>query len=155
MPKDKAEAKGSTGVRLVADSFNMSSVSLYASLGFEVKEPLLLMSGRPASKPSPEIEVRSLESDDVDDCASLCRKVHGFERTNELRDALKNLSPLVALRKGKLVGYALTFTKWPSNHAVADIEEAIEALLLVAATLNSEPLSFLLPVRQQSFIAGD
>lgn len=141
-------AQGSTGVRLVADSFNMSSVSLYASLGFEIKEPLLLMSGRPASKPSREIEVRPLENDDVGDCAALCRRVHGCERTNELRDAVINLSPLVAFREGKVAGYALTFTTWPSNHAVADGEEAIQSLLLAAAILNSGLLSFLLPVRQ-------
>jgi len=141
-------AQGSTGVRLVADSFNMSSVSLYASLGFEIKEPLLLMSGRPASKPSREIEVRPLENDDVGDCAVLCGRVHGCERTNELRDAVINLSPLVAFREGKVAGYVLTFTTWPSNHAVADGEEAIQSSLLAAAILNSGPLSFLLPVRQ-------
>ena len=31
----------SRGVRLVQDSFNMASLSLYASLGFDVKEPLV------------------------------------------------------------------------------------------------------------------
>jgi predicted N-acetyltransferase YhbS len=40
-------ARGAVGVRLVQDSFNMLSISLYASLGFEVKEPLLLMRGKP------------------------------------------------------------------------------------------------------------
>ena len=30
---------GSMGIRLVQDSFNMASLSLYASLGFDVKEP--------------------------------------------------------------------------------------------------------------------
>jgi GNAT superfamily N-acetyltransferase len=40
-------ARGAVGVRLVQDSFNMLSISLYASLDFEVKEPLLLMRGKP------------------------------------------------------------------------------------------------------------
>lgn len=39
------------GIRLVQDAFNARSLSLYASLGFEVREPLLLMQGRPKSKP--------------------------------------------------------------------------------------------------------
>ena len=40
------------------------------------------------------------------------------------------------------------------NHAVAETEEALRALLLGAAAMNSEPLSFLLPVRRQSFFVG-
>ena len=141
-------AQGAIGVRLVQDTFNMLSVSLYASVGFEVKEPLLLMHGRPTSTPSLAVKVRPLKHDDLDDCAALCGRVHGFERINELRDAAKTLSPLVASRNGKLTGYALTLTKWQRNHAVAETEEDLQALLLGAAAMNSEPLSFLLPVRQ-------
>ena len=141
-------ASGTVGVRLVQDFFNMLSVSLYASLGFEVKEPLLLMRGKPASKPRPEIEVRPIKSNDVADCAALCSRVHGFERHNELLDALEALSPLVALREGRVTAYTLGLTTWSRSHAVADTEEHMEALLLGAASMNSEPLSFLLPVRQ-------
>lgn len=126
----------------------MLSVSLYASLGFEVKEPLLLMIGRPQSKPAFGIEVRPFKNDDLDRCAELCKRVYGFERDTELRDALRTLSPMVALRGGKLTGYALTLTKWPRNYAVAETKEDMQALLLGAAAMNSEPLSFLLPVRQ-------
>ena len=116
-------SRGAVGVRLVQDSFNMISISLYASLGFEVKEPLLLLRGRPTSKPSLGVEVRPLNSDDLSDCAALCRRVHGFEQLNELRDAAKTLSPLVSLRAGRITAYALTLTMWPRNHAVADTEE--------------------------------
>jgi GNAT superfamily N-acetyltransferase len=141
-------SRGAVGVRLVQDSFNMLSVSLYASFGFEVKEPLLLMRGRPTSKPSLAIEVRPLESDDLGACAALCRKVHGFERLNELRDAAKTLSPLVALRERRITAYALTLTMSSRNYAVAETQEDMKALLLGAAAMNSEPLSFLLPVRE-------
>ncbi len=126
-------AHDAAGVRLVQDSFNMLSMSLYASLGFEIKEPLLLMRGKPAGKPLLGIEVRPLKSEDLDECAELCRRVHGFERLNELKDALQSLSPLVALREGRIV------------------DEDMKALLLGAAAMNAEPLSFLLPVRQASF----
>lgn len=37
-------------VRLLQDSFNMGSMSLYASLGFEVKEPVTLMRGKPSEE---------------------------------------------------------------------------------------------------------
>ena len=45
-------AEAARGVRLVADAFNTRSVALYASLGFEVKEPLLLVRGAPRSGPA-------------------------------------------------------------------------------------------------------
>ena len=145
-------ARGAAGVRLVQDSFNMLSISLYASLGFEVKEPLLLMSGKPNDKPSPGVEVRPLKSEDLDECAELCKRVHGFERRNELKDALQSLSPLIALREDHVVAYAVAVTSSSRNHAVADTDEDMQALLLGAAAINAEPLSFLLPVRQASFL---
>src|ERR687885_2048852 len=36
---------GAAGIRLLQDSFNTLSLALYASLGFEVTEPIALMSG--------------------------------------------------------------------------------------------------------------
>ncbi len=141
-------SRSAVGVRLVQDSFNMLSVSLYASLGFEVKEPLLLMKGRPTNKPLLGVEVRPLKGEDLDECATLCRRVHGFDRLNELRDALRTLSPVVALRGGHITAYALAVTMWPRNHAVADTEEDMKALLLGAAAMNTEPMFFLLPVRR-------
>lgn len=86
--------RGAAGIRLVQDAFNMSSLSLYASLGFEMKEPLALMEGKPEGKPPVGVEVRLLRSEDLAECASLCRRVHGFERASELRDALELFSPL-------------------------------------------------------------
>jgi len=144
-------ARGAVGVRLVQDSFNMLSISLYASFGFEVKEPLLLMRGKPNGKLPSGIVVRPLEEDDLSECAALCRKVHEFDRLNELRDALKALSPLVAVREGRITAYALALHRSSLNHAVADTEEDMKALLLGAASMNTEPLSLLLPVRQASF----
>lgn len=141
-------ARGAIGVRLVQESFNMLSISLYASLGFEAKEPLLLMRGKPRGKLSLGVEVRPFKREDLDECAALCRRIYGFERLNELQDALQTLSPLVALRGGHITAYALALSMWPRNHAVADTEEDMKALLLDAAAMHSEPLSFLLPVRQ-------
>lgn len=136
------------GIRLLQDSFNVSSVSLYASLGFDVKEPILLMKGKPESKVTSGIEVRPLTSEYLSACAALCKKVHGYERTNELRDAVKYFSPQVALRGGRVVAYASAPTFWPLNHGVAETEEEMKALLLGAGAVSGEPLSFLLPVRQ-------
>jgi predicted N-acetyltransferase YhbS len=143
--------QGAAGIRLLQDSFNVSSVSLYASLGFDVKEPILLMRGKPKSGPPSGVEVRPLRSEDLSSCAALCKKVHGHERINELRDALKNFSPQVALRGERVVAYASAPTFWPLNHGVAETEEEMKALLLGAGAVSAEPLSFLLPVRQANF----
>jgi hypothetical protein len=131
----------------------MLSISLYASFGFEVKEPLLLMRGQPKDKPRPGAEVRAIRKEDLGECAALCRKVHGIERLNELQDGLKTLSPLIAWREGQVVAYALALHRWPRNHAVAKTEEDTKTLLLGAAPMNSEPMSLLLPVRQASLFS--
>ncbi len=136
------------GIRLLQDSFNVSSVSLYTSLGFDVKEPILLMRGKPKTEPHPAVEVRPLRDEDLSACAALCEKVHGYDRTNELRDAVKYFSPQVALWGGRVVAYASAPTFWPLNHGVAETEEGMKALLLGAGAVSGESLSFLLPVRQ-------
>lgn len=143
--------RGAAGIRLLQDSFNVSSVSLYSSLGFDVREPILLMRGRPKSKHHPEVEVRPLKERDLSECAELCKKVHGFDRVNELRDALQFFTPHVAVRVGRVVAYTSAPTFWPLNHGVAETEEDMKALLLGAGAAQEEPLSFLLPVRQASF----
>ena len=91
--------EGAAGIRLLQDAFNMRSLSLYESLGFDVKEPVAVMTGKPRSGPVEGVEVRPLVEADLDECASLCKQVHGFERTNELRDAIQAFAPFVAVRQ--------------------------------------------------------
>lgn len=140
------------GIRLFQDSFNLASLCLYASLGFEVKEPAVVMSGTPSSEPRPAIEVRPLEQGDLQKCEELCLTVHGFERTNELRDAIQVpvLSPFAAVRDGRITAYATTLTFFPAAHAVAQTEDDMRALILGALAAGEQPASFLLPARQAS-----
>jgi predicted N-acetyltransferase YhbS len=143
--------RDAAGVRLLQDSFNTRSLSLYGSLGFDAKEPVALMTGRPKSQPTSGVEVRPLAAGDLDACAALCRQVHGFDRRNELSDALKLFSPVVVLRGGRVTGYASTATFWPLNHGVAESEADMRALLLGASALTTAPLALLVPVRQAEF----
>ena len=142
-----AEARG---IRLFQDSFNMQSLSLYASLGFEVKEPAVVMNGAPKSGPPSGIEVRPLQESDIEECERLCLSVHGFERTNELRDALKAsvFSPFVAVRDGRLTAYATTLTFFPAAYGVAETEDDLCALIAGVLATGEKPASFLLPTRQ-------
>ena len=89
-------------------------------------------------------------SQDLDACAALCEKVHGFERTNELRDCLQSFTPFVALRAGRIVAYASAPNAWFANHGVAEAEDDMSALLLGIHLAIAGPLCFLLPIRQAS-----
>jgi predicted N-acetyltransferase YhbS len=139
--------EGAPGIRLLQDGFNMRSLSLYASLGFDVMEPVAVISGKPSSGPIDEVEVRALEEGDLDQCEALCKRVHGFERTNELRDSIGALRPFVAVRDGRITAYASSLVFWPMNHAVAESDEEMRALLLGASAAVEEPIAFLVPLR--------
>lgn len=140
--------RGAASVRLVQDSFNSASLSLYASLGFEVKEPLALMEGAPGGPAPAGYEVRPMRDDDRGAAAELCEKVHGFSREGELKGLAPALRPFVALRGGRLTAYASAPNSWALGHAVAEGDEDMRALLAGAAAQTGEPLSFLLPTRQ-------
>ena len=143
--------EGAPGIRLLQDGFHMRSLSLYASLGFDVKEPVVVVSGSPSRGPVEGVEVRALEEDDLDECEALCRQVHGFERTNELRDAIQAFKPFVAVRDGRVTAYASSIVFWPMNHGVAESAEDMQALLLGAAAAVDEPIAFLAPLRSGLF----
>jgi hypothetical protein len=141
---------GATGIRLLQDSFNTQSLSLYASLGFEVREPVAVMGGTPQSAAFPDIEVRPLRNEDLVACGDLHRMVHGFDRSNELRDALEApaFAPFVAVRDSRVVAYATTLTFFPGAHAVAETERDMCALIAGALEAGDAAASFLLPTRQ-------
>lgn len=142
--------RGAAGIRLFQDSFNVASLSLYTAFGFEIKEPAVVMTGRPRSGPVPGTEVRPLTEADLPPCEELCVQVHGFERTNELRDAVDapGLTPFVAVRGNRIRAYATTLTFFPAAHAVAESEDDMRALILGALAAGDGRASFLLPTRQ-------
>jgi len=149
-------ARGSraVGIRLLQDAFNTASFSLYASLGFEVKEPIVLLSGTPSGAAPPGHEVRPLQEADVPACEDLHRRVHGPERTAELRDGLgsPDMAPFVALRDGRVTAYATTLRFFASAHAVGETDADLQALVVGASAARREPVSFLLPSRQSALL---
>jgi predicted N-acetyltransferase YhbS len=135
------------GIRLVQDAFNTTSMSLYASVGFDVVEPLVIMQGN-LTDAAASAAVRPLEEKDFDACGELCRRVHGFDRNNELKQMVKMFPAFVAERENRVVAYASAPIFWQLNHAVAESTEDMETLLSGANVLAGQPLSFLLPTRQ-------
>lgn len=145
--------RGAAGIRLVQDAFNARSLSLYASLGFEVKEPLMMMQGRPNGRTGHDIdfEVRPMRAADRNGCIALCRLVHRYDRAHELRPAGPLSEPWVVLREGRVTAYATAPNFWAVNHGVAESDEDMQALLLGFAAARPEPVWFLLPIRQARF----
>lgn len=145
---------GARSVRLLQDSFNTASLALYASLGFEVTEQVVLVAGRPTGCGDGAVSVRPLTETDLPACEQLCVAVHGFDRTAELRDALAapELTPVVAHRNGRLVAYATTFADFGAAYAVAETEADLFDLVAGTVTADGPPASFLLPLHQHELV---
>jgi len=146
-------ARNAISLRGVQDAFNVLSMSLYTLHDWIVKEPLLLMTGRPKSAPVPGIEVRRLQYPDLGECNALCTRIIGFPRANELRDVqwIPVCAPYVAVRDGRITAYLTAPGFWSLNHGVAETEEDMRALLVGAAAATEQPLSLLVPTRDTSF----
>jgi hypothetical protein len=144
--------KDTPSIRLVQDGFHMRSLSLYASLGFEVTASCVVMNGKLRDEPPGGIEVRPATEDDLDACAELCKKVHGFDRNGALGDAVAGpFAPFAAVRDGRITAYATSVNFWPMAHGVAETEDDMKALLLGAAAMSDEPIALLVPLRSGLF----
>ena len=148
---ERARESGAPGTRLVQEPHNTISLPLYASLGFDVKEPLALMTGKVRIGPSPGTTVRPVTDADVPACADLCRRVHGFDRANDLRDALAHFRPHLVERDGRVTAYASAPAFWIANHGVAETESDLHDLLAGASAAFPEPLALLVPTRRTDF----
>jgi predicted N-acetyltransferase YhbS len=145
-------ASGHAGVRLLQDAFNASSLALYASLGFEVKEPVVLLRGSLSNAQAGDLVVRTVGVADFDACARLCRVVHGFDRSRELSDAVSvgDRTPLLGHRDERVVAYSTGFGTFA--HAVAETERDMRGLVTAATRLARGELEFLLPSRQPNIL---
>ncbi len=138
--------RGGAGIRLLQDAHNSVSMSLYAQLGFDVKEPVARMMGEGLGGAPEGFEVRPLEAADLPACERVCLAVHGFARTRELSAAIEGpiATPIGVLRDGRLTGYATSLLRWSLAHGVAETEEDMRALIAG----GGDPVDFLVPTRQ-------
>ena len=139
------------GVRLLQDAFNTKSMALYASLGFRVREPMVVMTGRPRDELPSGTSVRPMTPADLIASDNLARRVHGYARASELRSALAQGTPIVLERGGKVVAYPTMPNLWLLNHAVAETQADLIALVLGAGATSTEPIGFLAPIRNAEF----
>ena len=127
---DRVAANRLPGVRLVQTAYHNRSLSLYAKLRFEIREPLSVMVGSPIKESIPGYKVRAATDEDLDACNRLCIAVHGHDRGGELRDAIKDGAAKVVEHLGRITGYSSAIGY--GGHAVGESNEELKALISAA-----------------------
>ncbi|MEV4729859.1 GNAT family N-acetyltransferase [Saccharopolyspora sp. NPDC049426] len=144
----RAERQRFPGVRLLQSAYHNRSLSLYAKLGFQIREVVLNMQGKPIGGTVPGYVVRSATADDLEGCNGVCRAVHGHDRAGEVRDALSQGAARVVELDGRITGYTTGVGFFA--HSVAETNDGLRALI-TAATEFSGP-GFLLPARNSQLV---
>ena len=147
---ERAEGGGFTSVRLIQAAYNMQSFSLYHKLGFEVKDMLAILRGRPPEDEALSVQVRDYSPADLDACDALHRHVLGVGRRNDIEFIASFAPPVVAERDGQVVGY---LTRFPGEevyvtHGVARDERALRDLMIGTARAVPGDLRLSLPASQ-------
>ena len=132
-----------SGIRLVQAAYHNRSLCLYTRLGFVTREPLSIMQGPPLALRFPGYDVRPATPSDISSCGALCRDVHGFERGNELSDAIRDGKATVVEHLGRITGYATDIGFFA--HAVAETNNDLKALIGAARSFSGP--GFLVPTR--------
>jgi predicted N-acetyltransferase YhbS len=145
---DRASARGAAGVRLVQAAFHNRSLSLYLSLGFDVREPLSCVQGRTLERTVPGCTVRAAQPADLEACNALARRVHGFDRGTELAQAVERNTAVVVERGGRVTGYASALAF--SGHSTAESNPDLQALMASAESFGGPGL--LVPSRNSALL---
>jgi hypothetical protein len=143
---DRANEQGAAGIRLVQAAFHNRSLSLYTSLGFDIREPLACMQGRTAPRSLSGCTVRPAETGDLDACNTLCRKVHGFDRGVELAQAIQQGTARVVERGGSITGYASSLAFF--GHTTAETNLDLQSLIASAESFGGPGI--LVPTRNSA-----
>src|SRR5580700_1698268 len=140
---DRANGRHAAGTRLVQAAFHNRSLSLYTSLGFDVREPLSCLQGQPLKRNVPGCTVRRAQPTDADGCNGLARKVHGFDRGADLAQTIEQSTAIVVERGGRITGYATELAFF--GHATAETNLDVRALIASAESFGGPGI--LLPSR--------
>jgi predicted N-acetyltransferase YhbS len=146
---ERSRRRDVAGVRLVQTAYHYRSLSLYAKLGFAVREPLSVFQGTPHAPTTPGAVVRPATPDDLERCDDICRQVHGHDRHAELRAWINAGTARVVERNAAITGYATGLGYgW---HAVGESDDDITALLGAAESFLG--LGILVPSRNAALMA--
>ena len=127
---DRATVSRAAGVRLVQAAFHNRSLSLYASLGFDIREPLSCMQGRTVQRTVAGCTVRPAQSTDLDASKTLAIQVHGFDRGQELAEGIEHGTAVLVERGGRITGYSSLLGSF--GHTIAETNLDMQALIASA-----------------------
>ena len=131
---ERAAQRRAPGVRLLQISYHNRSLSLYAKLGFDVRETFAAMYGEPLRLAIPGHAVRPATPDDEAACNALCVRVHGHDRAGEVSHAIARGKARVVERLDRITGYTTGIGYF--NHSVAETNDDLEALIGAAPHLD-------------------
>ena len=140
---DRVAERGAPGVRLVQISYHNRSLSLYAKLGFDVREAFGAMHGPPLGIMMPGYDVRVATPADEAACNAICLRVHGHVRDGEVREAIDAGTARVVERLGRITGYTAGIQYFA--HSVAETNDDLKAMIGVAEDFGTP--GFLVPLR--------
>jgi hypothetical protein len=124
---ERAKEKGFPGVRLQQAAYHNRSLSLYAKLGFEVREPCVTLQGRPVREQVAGYSVRAATESDLDAFNRVCFLVHGHDRSGEVRDAIGQGTARVVEHDGRVTGYTTDMAYFA--HSVGESNSDLKALI--------------------------
>jgi len=139
----RAKERNIAGVRLVQAAYHGRSLSLYAKLGFDAREPLSNLQGPAIGQEIPGYDVRPATKEDQDACNELALRVHGHDRGSELLGAIGQGIANVVEHDGRVTGYATGVGFF--GHVVGETNEDLKALIGAAPGFPGP--GFLLPTR--------
>jgi GNAT superfamily N-acetyltransferase len=130
---ERTRERGLAGVRLVQAAYHSRSLSLYAKLGFVVREPLATLQGPPLGLRIEGRAVRPATLADVDTCSKLCIAVHGHDRRLDLQAGIEGGSAMVVEHAGAITGYASAIGFF--GHAAGESNRDLQALIGAAPAI--------------------
>ena len=145
---DRADQRCPAGMRLVQAAYHNRSFSLYASLGFDVREPLSCVQGHLSDRDVPGCTTRPAQPTDLDACNTLSRRIHGFDRGADLAHSIQQKTAVVVERDSRITGYASALAF--SGHATAETNLDLQALISSADSFGGPGI--LVPSRNTALL---
>jgi hypothetical protein len=146
---DHFAAVNVSGIRLVQAAYHNRSLCLYTRLGFQTRETISVIQGSALNIKFAGYDVRPATEADIAACNLLCRRVHGFERDVELREAISARTARVVEHLGQITGYATDIGFFA--HAIAETNHDLKSLIGAASEFQGP--GFLLPTRNHEVFA--
>ena len=145
---DHGRRRGIERIRLLQETLNVGSLSLYASMGFDSREEIAYLQA--AAAPAEDPNVRPVTDQDLPAVEQLSADIYQASRRNEVAAAIRyDFSPLLRQRDGRVTGYLIPGM---FGHGVAESEDDACALVgEMARRLPPHAARFFCPVGQANF----